>query len=194
MKLKTDFVSVGKLETGQAVTSTAPGWEADQSGAPSASGRRGSWWEFVTEHYAFLHVNVKNTSWKPQTLQVLLFLTESGDSCTQGVCKIDGVSRTLYRLRDTNDFLSIFLCFWFYQLNFPPKVFKSCFVDKNLNEPPKGKVLKETTGSISISNIVDGFVWNDWCEATEYKTLSINFPGGLWNIYVPIIYSSGGDI
>ena len=80
----------------------------------------------------------------------------------------------LYRFRDTNDFLSIFLCLWFYQQNFPPKVFKSCFVDKNLNEPPKGKVLKETSGSISISNIFDGFVWNDWCEATRYNTLSIN--------------------
>lgn len=52
-KLKTYFISVGKLETGQVVIFTAPGWDPDQSGAPSASGRRGSWWEFNTEHYAF---------------------------------------------------------------------------------------------------------------------------------------------
>ena len=62
-----------------------------------------------------------NTSWKPQTLQDLLLLTASGDSCTQGVCKIDGVSRTLYRFRDTNDFLSIFYVYGFTNRTFLQK-------------------------------------------------------------------------
>ena len=176
-KLKTYFISVGKLETGQVVIFTAPGWDPDQSGAPSASGRRGSWWEFYIPLFClFMFMLNINTSWSRRPFRTCFSWQQVETVVLKVFVKLMGCQELwpLYRFRDTNDFLSIFLCLWFYQQNFPPKVFKSCFVDKNLNEPPKGKVLKETSGSISISNIFDGFVWNDWCEATRYNTLSIN--------------------